>query len=277
MPKAKPDQVIVHRIDLQPSVKDLGEGMVLGNAVGNALSGTGALIGGIGTAIGGILSPFSGAVTALAALWIADRTFDEVLDAASKHGEGIKASKEENYASEYGEGYTIITTWLSNLYANGGWSNVKQVTANFRANSGPTNWGMKNDTMMTDSSSHTFSYGDESWTGTGPAPLGRTETVGPVPNFLWMEVAKFLNLLFPPGFDSDVDKIERNFEGSMVQAWNSFYPFSNFGPDYYYYDGGSYFEGRVNWAQAKSGNNPSAAQAAASAVWDWIGEKTGQA
>lgn len=272
MPKAKPDQVIVHRIDLQPSVKDLGEGLVLGNAVGNALSGAGALIGGVGTAIGGILRPFGGAVTALAALWIADRTFDEVLDAAAKHGDAIKRSREENYASEYGEGYTNVVTWLGNLYAVGGLSHVEEVTRTFRNISGPTNWGMRDSTMMSDLTMRSFNYGDYEFSGFNQLTQNGEEEVGPAPNFLWVKLAQFLHMLFPPGFDNSVDNIEKNWEGSMVEAFKAFYPFTNFGPDFYYYDGGSPFEGKVSWKGAKSGDTPSSAQSAAGSVWNAIGE-----
>jgi hypothetical protein len=88
MPKAKPDQVIVHRLELQQSERDAMEAALAGRFVTNGISAVGTVLGGLGAA----LVPFSGAITALAALWIADRTIEEVVESVKevkKAGEDI--------------------------------------------------------------------------------------------------------------------------------------------------------------------------------------------
>jgi hypothetical protein len=47
MPKAKPDQVVVHRIELQSHERELLEQLVLSRSVNNVASGLGSLIGSI--------------------------------------------------------------------------------------------------------------------------------------------------------------------------------------------------------------------------------------
>ena len=119
-PKAKPDTVQVVRVELQERERDLAEGFLLGNVTSNLMSGAGAIISGVGVAIGGILAPFSGAITALAAVWVADRTMDEILDYASESGKKLKEKAEARFANEHGEGYTAIAAWLSSMGSYGG-------------------------------------------------------------------------------------------------------------------------------------------------------------
>ena len=80
MGKRKPDQVITHRIELQETERATLEAALAGRFVTNAIGSVGAVFPGIGAA----LSPFSGVLTALGALWIADRSIDEIKETLEK-------------------------------------------------------------------------------------------------------------------------------------------------------------------------------------------------
>lgn len=84
MAKRKVDKKVVHVIQLQQTEREMFETMVTADAAGKVLTGAGAVIAGVGT----VLAPFAGVLTALGALWIADRTFDELV-------ENVKQVKEE--------------------------------------------------------------------------------------------------------------------------------------------------------------------------------------
>ena len=90
MPKAKPTQVIVHRIELQESERDMLELAVYGNFATNAVGAAGSVL----TGIGNMLTPFAPALGALAALWIGDRTLDVVKEDANRRKQGIIESYE---------------------------------------------------------------------------------------------------------------------------------------------------------------------------------------
>ena len=116
MPKAKPSQVIVHRIELQQSERDMLEMAVAGNVATNAIGAAGAILGGIGN----LLLPFRDVLGAMAVLWIGDRT----LEAVKADGEARKAEIEAEYA-ENKFGYDqMICAWLRIKYADGGWEAV---------------------------------------------------------------------------------------------------------------------------------------------------------
>jgi len=114
MPKAKPDQVIVHRLELQETERATLEAALAGRFVTNSAMAAGNLLKGVGAA----LAPFSGALTALAAVWIADRTWDElkvkVLDPIV---DLIQAPLLAKYAGDY----SMIVAWLRTQYGSQGW------------------------------------------------------------------------------------------------------------------------------------------------------------
>ena len=116
MPKAKPTQVIVHRIELQESEREMVELAMMGNVATNAVSAAGAVLSGIGS----FLAPFSGVFGALAAVWIGDRTLDMVREDA----ESRKAENEAEYAEGKSVYDTIISAWLNARYAEGGWDAI---------------------------------------------------------------------------------------------------------------------------------------------------------
>ena len=77
MPKAKPDQVVVHRIELQKSERDMLEAAIMVNAVGK-----------VGQAAGALIAPFAGALTAIVAAYIAKEGIEDITGwAANKLGE----------------------------------------------------------------------------------------------------------------------------------------------------------------------------------------------
>lgn len=114
MPKAKPDQVIVHRIELQETERATLEAALAGRFVTNAAQAGASLFSSIGAA----LSPFSGAFQLLAAAWIADRSWDqikqEVLDPLV---DILQAPVLAKYAGDY----QMIVAWLTAQYSNQGW------------------------------------------------------------------------------------------------------------------------------------------------------------
>jgi len=67
MPTAKPTQVIVHRIELQKTEREILEGYATAQGVGSLLSG-----------VGNLLNPFSTAIAALVAAWIAKEGIEDV-------------------------------------------------------------------------------------------------------------------------------------------------------------------------------------------------------
>jgi hypothetical protein len=114
MPKAKPDQVIVHRIELQETERATLEAALAGRFVTNAAMAGGNLLKGVGAA----LAPFSGALTALAAVWVADRTWDELKDKVlDPIIDVIQKPHLDRYAGDYAE----IVAWLNAQYSMQGW------------------------------------------------------------------------------------------------------------------------------------------------------------
>jgi len=84
MPKAKPDKVVVHRIELQKTEREILEGAAMAAGVGNLAKGAGALL----TGAGALIAPFGGALTAIFTAYIAAESVDDILDwAADKVGE----------------------------------------------------------------------------------------------------------------------------------------------------------------------------------------------
>ena len=118
MPKAKPDQVIVHRIELQETERATLEAALAGRFVTNAAHAGAALLTGVGTA----LVPFTGAISALAALWIADKTIDEIKDAITT----FKETSDLLYDSgvQANGTYSATVAYLNVNYANSGFDKL---------------------------------------------------------------------------------------------------------------------------------------------------------
>ena len=106
MPKAKSNQVITHRIELQNTERELLETAVLANAAGKTLSGVAMAM---GTAIAGLGQMIAPAMGALTAWYIADKTIDEIREL----GERQKTGMEENLAEAYEGTYGLIVAWFN--------------------------------------------------------------------------------------------------------------------------------------------------------------------
>ena len=103
MAKRKVDKKVVHVIQLQQSEREMMETVIAGQTASNLLSGAGAVLSGVGS----VLAPFAGTLTAIGALWLAGRTFDEVK-------EDLKVVKEK--ADEAGITENPFTMPSGNLY-----------------------------------------------------------------------------------------------------------------------------------------------------------------
>jgi hypothetical protein len=114
MPKAKPTQVIVHRLELQQTERDAFEAALAGRFVTNAVSATGSVL----TGLGAVLAPFSGALTAIAGVWLADKAWDELTE---KVLDPIVDELQSPVLERYAGDYSMIVAWLNVQYASQGW------------------------------------------------------------------------------------------------------------------------------------------------------------
>ena len=119
MPKAKPDQVIVHRLELQQTERDTLEAALAGQFVSNTFKAGGEVLKGIGAA----LAPFQGALTALAAVWIADRSWEDIKD---KVLDPIIDVIQTPILATYAPDYALIVAWLNTQYSTDGWNFLDQ-------------------------------------------------------------------------------------------------------------------------------------------------------
>lgn len=120
MPKSKPTQTIVHRIELQETERAALEAALAGRFVTNAVSAAGSVLSGFGN----MLVPFSGALTAIAGLWIADRTVEEVIENIRDKGEQVKQEREESYHEKGNLNMQRFNAWLIATYETGGWDAI---------------------------------------------------------------------------------------------------------------------------------------------------------
>ena len=129
MPKAKPTQVIVHRIELQESERTTLDLALAGKFATNGISAVGSVLAGVGT----MLAPFSGALTALAALWIADRTIEEVIESVKDHAQKTREQAGTWITEKSGMigYYELISAWLNMMMGRGGWPMIFQEFSGF--------------------------------------------------------------------------------------------------------------------------------------------------
>jgi len=98
MPKAKPTQVIVHRIELQKSERAMLEGALIANSLTSALSA-------FGSVLGAVVAPLGPVFAILAGVYVADQTVDQIVekwedfvtDQVQPHVDKIRAEYETDY------------------------------------------------------------------------------------------------------------------------------------------------------------------------------------
>ena len=117
MGKRKPDQVITHRIELQETERATLEAALAGNFVSSMVKSAGSLLAGAGA----LLKPFDGVLTAIAAVWLADKTIDELKAAVQWGIDETQAIIIRN--NDQGD-YAEICAWFDAQYALGGWEMV---------------------------------------------------------------------------------------------------------------------------------------------------------
>jgi hypothetical protein len=114
MPKAKPNQVIVHRIELQQTEREALEAALAGRFVTNAVQATGSVL----TGMGAVLAPFSGAFAAIAGLWIAEKGATALIDAAENTVDQAQKISDFLNPSKQQDAYQYICSYLT---ACSGW------------------------------------------------------------------------------------------------------------------------------------------------------------
>jgi len=213
MPKAKPSQVIVHRIELQETERATLEAALAGRFVTNGVSAVGSVFSGIGAA----LAPFSGVFSALAALWIADRTIEEIQDSLP--------SKEDLEGRFHEDGALLLARvagWLHALYAEGGWDAICPSSQEAR--------DQRNQELMA-------MTGFVSGAPLGYDPFNELNPLGDVlaPSWFVGDVLHpFLNTICETtagGLDAEGNLIETD----PVQLWSQWYSIEQYGRDRYYH------------------------------------------
>ena len=118
MGKSKPTQVIVHRIELQETERATLEAALAGRFVTNAATAAGSVF----TGLGNLLTPFGGALTAIATLWIADRSIEEIKEAITEATDAAKLLYDS--AEQATNTYSSTVAWLNANYANSGFDKL---------------------------------------------------------------------------------------------------------------------------------------------------------
>ena len=114
MGKSKPSQIIVHRIEFQETERATIEAALAGRFVTNSAAAAGQVFHGLGN----LLTPFAGAISALAALWIADRSIEEIIETVKS---GKEAAELLYTSSKTGTSiYEHTVAWLTATYENTG-------------------------------------------------------------------------------------------------------------------------------------------------------------
>ena len=132
MPKAKPSQVIVHRIELQQSERDAMEAALAGRFLTNAVGSLGSVLSGFGA----FLTPFSGAIAAIATAIIAEKGIKAVIADAKVVKDAYDNILGPEGSLQTGTDlYTEFVAWITATYASSGYTNLdkKQRSTNGKA------------------------------------------------------------------------------------------------------------------------------------------------
>lgn len=120
----------MHRLELQETERAALEAALAGRFVTNAVSAAGSVFSGIGN----MLTPFAGALTAIAGVWLADKTLDEVLDAVKDSGEKQKQENLESYTDEGIERMDYFGALIQSAYDENGVQGLIDLLASIIAN-----------------------------------------------------------------------------------------------------------------------------------------------
>jgi len=96
-PTAKPTSVVLHRIELQKSERDMLEAAVMTNAIAKA-----------GQAAGALLAPFAGALTAIVAAYIAREGVGDIIDIARNKLAERELALANGYAAYLAASYAAL-------------------------------------------------------------------------------------------------------------------------------------------------------------------------
>jgi hypothetical protein len=213
MPKAKSDQVITHRIELQNTERELLENAVLANAAGKALSGVAMAM---GTAIAGLGQMIAPAMGALTAWYIADKTLDEIKEL----GERQKTEMQENLAEAYEGTYGAIVAWFNAR-------SLFEVCQEAReAGVMDFTWTPKNENIFLPEVVDDLNYGNPVHQMIFGMELARAGDPK-IPNWFAAIIAEFIRT-----YCNNPQPLGPNRLGELFVA---FYPLERFGTDTYYY------------------------------------------
>lgn len=115
MGKPKPDQVVVHRLDLQPSLKQSLDDAIMIGAATKTLSAAATAISGIATGFGTLLAAGFGAYVAS---WAAGEIKEEVLDP-------IVENIRSNIADDQVQAHGSIAAFVTSLSWSMSWEDVR--------------------------------------------------------------------------------------------------------------------------------------------------------
>jgi hypothetical protein len=101
MPKAKADQVIVHRVELQKTEREAMEAYLLGKTATNAVS-----------AVGTLLTPFAGAIGTIVAAWIAKEGAEAAWEKATGYFERQGQAVVDSVAQDEVANYQRVMAYL---------------------------------------------------------------------------------------------------------------------------------------------------------------------
>jgi len=219
MPKAKSDQVITHRIELQSTERELLETAILANAASKSLQGIAT---GLGTAIAGLGQMIAPAMGALAAWYIADKTFDEIREI----GERQKREAEEDLIESYSGTYGAIVAWFSARSITEICSEaVENGVAGWTWSPNDSRWFAPElvDDLSVNNPVQVMIFGDDI------PGIGEPK----IPNWLAAQIAEFINGICNPSNAAYRESLGNHSD--IGQLFAAFYPLDRFGRDSYYY------------------------------------------
>lgn len=121
MGKAKPDQVVVHRIDLQPSLKQSLDDAIMLNAATKTLSAGATAIAGIASGMGALLAAGFGAYVAA---WGAGQVAETILDP-------IVEGQRADIAAEQIQAHGSVAAFVTSLNWSMPWEEVRSQWSEF--------------------------------------------------------------------------------------------------------------------------------------------------